>query len=201
MAIISVLAALIIPIGKSVNRRKIIAKARAELAQAQLAIESYKTSLGHYPPDNSLNPRINQLYFELRGTTNTGSTYRTLDGSAEIPASPTAIQKYFGTVNGFINCTQSGGSDEGRKAKAFLPDLKPGQIGDISANASDRVKILVCSVPWPNDPTGLNPIRYNSSSPTNNPNAFDLWIDVIIDGKTNRISNWSQEPQVVSTPY
>jgi prepilin-type N-terminal cleavage/methylation domain-containing protein len=208
IAIISILAALVIPIGKAVNRKKIVAKARAELAQTQLAIEAYKASLGHYPPDNNLTPRINQLYFELRGTTNTGSTYRTLDGSAEIPMRPAALQAYFGGVSGFINCTQPGGSDEGRKAKAFLPDLKPGQIGDISTSASDRVKILACSVPWPNDPSfpipghpGLNPIRYNSSSPTNNPGSFDLWIDVVIDGKTNRLSNWSQEPLVVSLPY
>jgi prepilin-type N-terminal cleavage/methylation domain-containing protein len=208
IAIISILAALVIPIGKAVNRRKIVAKARAELAQAQFAIEAYKAGLGHYPPDNVLNPIINQLYFELRGTTNTGTTYRTLDGSAEIPMRPAAIQTYFAGVSGFINCTQPGGSDEGRKAKAFLPDLKPGQIGDISASPSDRVKILVCSVPWPNDPNfpvpnhpGLNPIRYNSTYPTNNPNSFDLWIDFVIDGKTNRISNWSQEPLVVSRPY
>ena len=204
IAIISILAALVIPIGKAVNRRKIVAKARAELAQAQIAIEAYKASLGHYPPDNVGNPIINQLYFELRGTTNTGTTYRTLDGSAEIPMRPASIQTYFAGVSGFINCTQPGGSDEGRKAKAFLPDLKPGQIGDISTSPSDRVKILVCSVPWPNNglaPNGLNPIRYNSSYPTNNPNSFDLWIDVIIDGKTNRLSNWSQEPLVVSRPY
>ena len=208
IAVISILAALIIPIGKAVNRRKIVAKARAELAQAQLAIEAYKASLGHYPPDNSFSPRVNQLYFELKGTTNTGTTYRTLDGSAEIPMRPVTIQTYFAGVSGFINCTQPGGSDEGRKAKSFLPDLKPGQIGDISTTAADRVKILVSSVPWPNDPTfpipghpGLNPVRYNSSSPTNNPGSFDLWIDVIIDGKTNRVSNWSQEPLVVSRPY
>jgi hypothetical protein len=47
----------------------------------------------------------------------------------------------------------------------------------------------------------MNPIRYNSSSPTNNPNSYDLWIDVVIDGKTNRISNWSKERVIVSTPW
>ena len=69
IAVISILAALIIPIGKAVNRRKIISKARGELAQAETAIESYKDALGHYPPDNHLPgnlviPWRNQLYFE-----------------------------------------------------------------------------------------------------------------------------------------
>jgi len=204
IAVISILAALIMPIGKAVNRKKILSKCRAELAQVEIAIETYKSSLGHYPPDNNLNPRLNPLYFELLGTTNTGTVYRTLDGSAEIPVNVTAISKYFGGVSGFINCTQPGGSDEGRRAKSFLPDLRPGQVGDISMSGSERVKILVSSVPGPPDqpfPVPMNPIRYNSSSPTNNPNSFDLWIDAMIDGKTNRISNWSREPLVVSRPY
>ena len=71
-------------------------------------------------------------------------------------------------------------------------------------NKIDRAYIIVCSVPWPADLNyplpnhpGVNPFRYNSSSPTNNPNSFDLWIDVMIDGKTNRISNWSREPIIL----
>lgn len=209
IAVISILAALIIPIGKAVNRKKIISKARGELAQVETAIESYKETLGHYPPDNHLPPNQvipwrNQLYFELKGTTNTGSTYLTLDGSAQVPADVPTLSVYFAGVSGFINCTLPGGSDEGRRAKSFLSDLKPGQVGDVSQAPADHVKVLTSSVPWPrNDwgPNNMNPIRYNSSSPTNNPNSFDLWIDVVIDGKTNRISNWSQEPLVVSSPY
>ena len=46
----------------------------------------------------------------------------------------------------------------------------------------------------------LNPWRYNSSSPTNNPNSYDLWVDVLIGGKTNRFSNWSRQPTIVNTP-
>ena len=45
-------------------------------------------------------------------------------------------------------------------------------------------------------PHKINPYRYNSSSPTNNPRSYDLWIDVLIGGKINRISNWSEQPIV-----
>jgi hypothetical protein len=41
-----------------------------------------------------------------------------------------------------------------------------------------------------------NPWRYNSSNPTNNPNGYDLWIDLSISGKTNRISNWNRTVQI-----
>jgi hypothetical protein len=41
----------------------------------------------------------------------------------------------------------------------------------------------------------VSPWFYNSSNPTNNPGSYDLWMDVFYSGKTNRISNWSQNPQ------
>ena len=43
----------------------------------------------------------------------------------------------------------------------------------------------------------INPWRYNSSNPRYNPKSFDLWIDVIAGGKTNRICNWSDKPITV----
>ena len=46
-------------------------------------------------------------------------------------------------------------------------------------------------------PVTLNPWRYNSSHPTHNQATYDLWVDVIVDGKTNRISNWSDKPDIV----
>jgi hypothetical protein len=44
---------------------------------------------------------------------------------------------------------------------------------------------------------GVNPWRYNSSSPTNNPGAYDLWIQIVITpGQTNLICNWRKQPQI-----
>jgi hypothetical protein len=39
----------------------------------------------------------------------------------------------------------------------------------------------------------INPWRYNSVSPVNNPKSYDLWVDILIGGKTNRICNWSDK--------
>ena len=206
IAIISILAALIIPVTGAVNRNKMRAKARTELTLVQMAIENYKTKMGHYPPDNPGLPSTNQLYFELLGCTNLGNGFATLDGSAQIQQ--TEFRQAFGPgVSGFVNCVASTGGEEARQAGRFIPgDLKPAQVG--SWPTDPNVKALVSSIPWsdPNPSTwfwgvqGLNPFYYNSSNPTNNPGTFDLWVDVVIAGKVNRISNWSRDPIILGMP-
>jgi prepilin-type N-terminal cleavage/methylation domain-containing protein len=196
IAIIAILAAMIIPISGAVNRNKIKAKARVELEQVATAIELYKTKLGHYPPDNPFNPATNQLLFELLGTTFTNGAYATLDGSAWVNSS--ALGSVFGLagaspkVGGIINTTQGTVGDEGRVATHFLSGLKPDEVATITSPGGNQVKILVAAVPGPTA-NYLTTINYVSSSPTNNPNTYDLWVDVVISGKTNRISNWSQQ--------
>jgi prepilin-type N-terminal cleavage/methylation domain-containing protein len=216
IAIISVLAALIFPVTGAVNRAKIRHVAQGELAQIETAIESYKAKHGVYPPDSNApgapgNPNyVNQLYYELLGTTfdSANTRYTTLDGSSTLTnATPASLSLVFGpSVEGFVNSTKGGG-DEGAVATASIKGLKPSQIGLLN----NGVHILVCSIPWPKDnayqpvpggfaPPGLNPWRYVSSTPTNNPNSFDLWVDVMMGSKTNRISNWSEGPKAVGAP-
>jgi hypothetical protein len=95
------------------------------------------------------------------------------------------------SVGGLVNTSRTGAGDESRPAKAFLNGLKPDEVAQIAAPAGDVVKLFVAGVP--STPGVLNPIRYVSSNPTNNPNSFDLWVDVVISGKTNRLSNWNKE--------
>ena len=54
---------------------------------------------------------------------------------------------------------------------------------------------------WPKDPNfpppipsnpRLNPWRYVSSNPTNNPGRFDLWAEYIEKGQKKIIANWRQ---------
>ena len=74
IAIMGVLAALIFPVLGEVKKRQYINHAQAEMAQLETAIERYKAAYGFYPPGNQLNPAnplVNQLYYELTGTTNT----------------------------------------------------------------------------------------------------------------------------------
>lgn len=204
IAIMAILAAMIIPISGAVTRNRMRAKARTELEQVATGIELYKAKLGHYPPDNPVNLATNQLYFELLGTTFSngpnGSVYTTLDGSATVLASHLAL--VFGgppTIGGIVNSSQGATSDESRSASSFLKGLKPGEVALIKKPGMDptfdQVKILVSSAV-----TGvntINPFCYVSSNPTNNPNGYDLWVDIVISGKTNRISNWNLQPIIL----
>jgi prepilin-type N-terminal cleavage/methylation domain-containing protein len=199
IAVIATLAAMIFPAFGMIKRRAAIQKAQTELKLVASAITDYKNQYRHYPPDHPGNPITNGLYFELLGTVQKGANFETKNGDAWILASDVPIQ--FGQ-GGFVNCTKGGGDDNTQAAKKFLVELKPAQYGEIAPGSN--IRLLACSVKWPDNNTspiltspGLNPWRYVSSSPTNNPGEFDLWVDIIVGSKTNRISNWSDKPLIV----
>jgi len=207
IAIIGILAALIFPITGALDKKKKIAVAQTQLKALEAAIDGYKTKLGYYPPDNTNNVVTNQLYFELLGTTNngtptTGATqWGTIDNSAQITSTATPNILSVFNVAGFANTsTRAHSDDQGAAATPFLNNLTPNQIGYIDPNYQ-QIKILVCSVEWPPDKTPapisgtlFNPWRYISTHPTNNTSTYDLWVDLVIRGKTNRVSNWSTTP-------
>ena len=212
IAIIAILASLIIPVVGAVNRKKQLAVAKAQLQVLESAIDGYKTKLGYYPPDNTNDPAINPLFFELMGTTNNGAgqpnpnLWVTMDGSAQITAngSPPNINSVFG-LSGFANTsTRAHSDDQGQAASTFINNLSPNEVG-LYDPANPNIKILVCSVPWPADKTpypvpnnpALNPWRYLSSHPTNNTASYDLWVDIVFGHKTNRVCNWSPNPIVL----
>ena len=173
------------------KRQQYIRNATAEMEQLETAIERYKAAYGFYPPDNQLNPGnpltpnplMNQLYFELLGTTNmapspASPSYQSLDDPSLPPLSQGNVTAVFG-VSGFMNCSKPGSAEDAREAQDFLPGLKANQV-TIFTNSSapnNPVKLIITSVGGP-DTTyhplgpgalGINPWRYNSSNPTNNP--------------------------------
>lgn len=213
IAIIGILAALIFPAFNAVDARAKRNKAHSELKQIETALDSYLAKYNHYPPDNTSYPitdprrfAVNQLFYEVLGTTNYNNSYSTLDGREQILAA--SVSTAFGSgVSGFVNCSRSAGDDAiNASAKNFLPSLRPGFYG-FATNGVVRYGLLTCSMPWPKDrgpavsgagfPPDLNPIRYNSSAPTHNKKTYDLWVDIFVAGKTNRISNWNSTYEVV----
>ena len=213
IAIIGVLAAMTFPAMRGIKAAQIRTRARGELVKVETAIENYKTKQGYYPPDSAPNYVVNQLYYELLGTTNVGTAgapvYQTLDGSARISAA--TFSSVFSTnVSGIMNCTRGGGGDEGASARAYLNNLKPSQFLTITNGVSPTPACTVLGAAlvgpqmlgnYGTQLSSINPWRYNSSSPRYNTKSFDLWIDVSINGKTYRICNWSDQPLIVSTPY
>jgi len=202
ISIIALLAAFTIPVLKTVARKKILDRTRGEMEQLATAIDRYKAAYGFYPPSNPANPGsplITPLYFELLGTTNNQGTYYTLDGSASIGAATATLNSAFG-VSGFINCSKTGAGEDAPPARNFLPGLKSNQYGSASNN-SVVATVFVASVggpdpnyqPFHNTP-GFNPWRYANPG-TNNPNSYDLWVQLVISGRTNLVCNWSKQVQ------
>lgn len=199
ISIIGILAAFTIPALKAFKRISIINQTRAEMGQLELAIDSFKGAYGFYPPSNPNTPLINPLYFELLGTTNdlANGVYRALDGSATMDDSTLAMNNAFG-VSGFVNCMKPGAGEDAPVARSFISNLKPKQFISITNN-SVLATVLMAAVggpdanykPFANTPD-FNPWRYVSPG-VNNPTSYDLWVQLVISGKTNLICNWNKQ--------
>jgi len=188
IAIIGVLSALLLNLLPRAANMKVRTRVKAELAQLETAIEAYKEKRGHYPPDHPGLPSTNSLYYELVGTAlNNASSgnpsYTTLSGDNSILT--TDVMAAFG-VPGFINANAT--ADD---AKNFHPVLKVGQqTTEIQINGH-QVKLLSVACKGPNGDFCV--WNYNSSTPVHNPNSFDLWVDVLLSGKTNTFGNWKKD--------
>ncbi len=205
ISIIAVLAGLIVGLAGYATRKNRDAAIRAEMNKLITAIEAYNAAFGQYPPDNvvrrnplRVDPLINPLYYELSGTIvdNDNKTFRTPnvssnDLSALIPA---GVVKSTFNMDGFVN------------AKPDPKDLKKLPITFTSKqygtnNSVPEIRLLAVPVAWPlNQPPligggtpGLNPWRYVSTSPTNNPTSFDLWAEYVDGKKIKIICNWSKD--------
>lgn len=197
IAIIGVLAGLTLGIAAAAKSARINGRAKAELQQLQSAIESYKGDRHAYPPDhklaagspNKVDPVINQLFYELRGTEVVSGQFRPRGGGEAV--TPAQIQQVFGR-GGFLNASQ----DANEPSRSYL-DIKPSSIARVDVKGA-TVQLLVSPFEWPrnaDEPAPLagsvaNPWRYVSTSPTNNTGGFDLWTEVYV-GKEKRIfKNW-----------
>lgn len=107
-------------------------------------------------------------------------------------------------------------ADRQTKRRLFSREFKDGQVCEIFrsptvsgyvdfellavGHSGDASGKKAAGISWPlNDsrfpapvPTnpGLNPWRYVSTNPTNNPNSFDLWAEIVVKGERRIIGNW-----------
>jgi prepilin-type N-terminal cleavage/methylation domain-containing protein len=212
IAVIGVLAGLGLSVAGGVRKQQYIRTATAELNQIETALDNYKAKYGFYPPSNpNLSGYYNTLYYELSGVTNTtpnspSQTYQTLDGASTITAanykSAFTSTTPAASLGGIINCT-SGGAEDGITAKNFLLGLKANRIGNCTTLSGVPITCLITSMRGPDanyQPVGVpevNPFRYIYPG-TNNPSSYDLWVQLVINGKTNLVCNWSKQVTVNS---
>lgn len=220
ISIMAVLAGLVFMVTPSVTFKKRKLTAIAEMNEIVQAIDSYKAQYNAFPPDNpnlyggsvsnyAYNSGINTLFYELIGTTYTPGTPDSFT-LANPPSnlSSTDVQNAFG-VGGFLNVTQGGSDPNSPKAKEFLRP-KSSRYAYYPSGGTNVI-LLICSVEGTNSPpnvlmgndpqTGttfpINPWHYVSTTPTNNPKGYELWVDIQSSGSTtnarrSRISNWSK---------
>ncbi len=183
IAIIAILAGLLFPVMGVVNANRMRSVARAELTQITTAIDKYYGAYHSYPQDNPLNLKTNALYLELSGMQLVGTKYRSLDGSYSVDTN--AVMTVC-NIPGLLNASTSIQATDDRPAiSSYLTGVKPAQLATNNPAANQNVRFLICSAddsPW----------NYRSTNPTNNPGSYDLWIDLVAGGKTNRIANWNK---------
>ncbi|HEX4343808.1 MAG TPA: hypothetical protein VH255_10470 [Verrucomicrobiae bacterium] len=194
IGIIALLAALLVPLTALAVAKMKLSRAAVELTDLATVIQNYKETKGFYPPDNPNDVTQPPLFYELNGTIfdPVAQTYRPMYntnlGITAIPAANLPLE--FG-VQGFVNTTQNPADNP-----VFSHNFSPSQFtDDTNSTLLIKYKILVCPIVHL-DGT-INPYNYNSTNPTNNPNTFDLWVDIISRGKTNRVCNWSVKPIVL----
>jgi prepilin-type N-terminal cleavage/methylation domain-containing protein len=205
IGIIAILAALLFPAGAAVKRKATLSRVTAEIKQVEGMINSYQLDKGFYPPDNkqisgplvSVVSYPNSLYYELRGARAlTQQSFVTLDERETNTV--VELQSAF-RVPG-INNLQLTTVTDGPTAKDYLGDISSARHARVDFGAPAGIKtVLGTKVDGPLavttvDGDTFNPFHYVATTPTNNVQTFDLWVDIIVGGKTNRISNWSDKP-------
>jgi prepilin-type N-terminal cleavage/methylation domain-containing protein len=200
IAVIAILAGILLGALPAVVDKRTRSVVRAELRQLVTQIEAYKEKHGFYPPDNTNNIAQPPLFYELVGTTvaSNPDRYIPLNGAPEL--TPQQIKDDFGP-DGFLNTAPERG-----EVKSFLRNLKTNAQYVVSPFSTTGKGIVLrvpakgpanAAVPAAED---LNTWRYivakgNTTGvyPTNNPNTFDLWAEVVIRGKTVTIGNWKEQ--------
>ncbi|PYK96035.1 MAG: hypothetical protein DME19_21040 [Verrucomicrobia bacterium] len=204
IGIIALLAGLIVGLSAYTGRKLRESRIRAELDQLVTAIEAYHARFNQYPPDNVVsrnplvvNPVTNSLFYELSGViVEPNNKFHLPNRTQQFSAS--TVQTFFNT-DGFVNA--------GANAREIKPcaSFKSSQHKAIAALPAD-IELLAVPVDWPsNDPRfpppfnspdpnvkRINPWRYVSTQPTNNPASFDLWAEYVEGAKVRVICNWSR---------
>lgn len=222
ISIIGVLAGFVVGLAPVAGAKMRTARVQSQLEALTTSIEQYKLRFGVYPPDNYnavtgvTDPALNPLYYELSGVfvdnVSANPHFVTSDGQTAL-YSPN-LQQWFNR-DGILNAAPVGHrrsisvnfreSDHAQifrsgsvahysplevLAVGFVTDAT-GKRGSGFAWPTDAASIRQFGQPVPGNP-GLNPWRYVSTNPTNNPGSYDLWAEIIVRGEKKIIGNIKQ---------
>ena len=201
IGVIGILAAMVVALAPAAMRKRLDSRAQTELTQLISAIEAYKAKKGFYPPSNPIDETKPPLYYELKGVRKMANGYQTLDGASSIPESD--VPGAYG-VAGFVNATTDAGTDDPDRlpAENFHGGVKVSQLGYLGSS-----NIVYLGIPYEGSDTNMlggkafSRWRYYSidtnampvsGRPKRNKEAYDLWIELKVGGKTKIYGNWKE---------
>jgi hypothetical protein len=175
---------------------KVCASLREQRRTLISALTAYKAHFGVYPPDAVLNrqPLVvdavkNPLLYELVGVVYNPTNKMFAVGGLE--AADAQYVKDFFHCDGFKNCAESA-----EQVQHFLPAFPTTVWRAVQLHDDPDVFALGFNVPYDESAPKItwefdvSSWRYVSSTPTNNPGSFDLWIELRTKHQTITIGNW-----------
>jgi prepilin-type N-terminal cleavage/methylation domain-containing protein len=192
IAIIGLLSGLVIGLSGIAVQKQREARIRGDHTKLLTALDSYKSEMGNYPPDNgelstwpvdsTTNANYlaragkNPLYYELSGALFNNGTFTVMGSTQTITA--TVLNREF-KVNGIENSAR-----EKRDVRFRNMTFKGDQYQQL--DTVDKAPALVLSVPikgefqLPGKNGPINPWYYDASSTNrHNPETFDLWSEYL----------------------
>lgn len=185
IAIIAIVAALVVGLAGIASENKKVSRAKAELAKLVTLIDAYQSKVGVFPPDRSSSPGTNSLLYELAGgirdrADDTNPNYITPFGNI----TSNELWTTYGT-SGMLNAIEKDGNADDMKVHRILKDIHKDQTNAVAGHIS-----LVVPVDGPNGQP--NPWKYlRGANAVHNPDTYDLWVEIVVRGKTITIGNWS----------
>lgn len=188
IGIMILVAGMVVGLAGVVGEKKKISRTQVEREKLVTLIESYKTKIGVYPPQNPdpNNLGMNTLIYELAGAViyppATNPEYETPFGTID----SNTLFSVFG-VRGIINA-----STDPTEVKRLLKSLRPDQKAEI---APDTLSLVVPIDGVNGQP---NPWRYMTGTNAatvgtnilHNRESFDLWAEIDTGKKVITIGNW-----------
>jgi prepilin-type N-terminal cleavage/methylation domain-containing protein len=197
IAIIGLLAGLIVSAASVAKAKSIRYYAESQRDALITAIDRYYRDRGYYPPDNAnattgynVDSIDCSLFYEITGCTNKSDG--TIVDKVTLGAVNLTGLGVSGVLNGQDPTTVKNYYDN---VKATQHSLVTNGICTFEAFGIPRPGPIMLQGTNANGGQPINPFHYVKSNPTNNPNSYDLWIDVLWSGNTNRVSNWTSEPK------
>lgn len=201
IAIMGILGGLVVGLAAAASKKRVITRAKADLARIQTAIADYESTYDQPPPGNPNSVIMSSLYYELTGVQYdpAATNYTTLDTMNTL--TPTETATMFG-VGGMLNSENPEG---------FLR-IRPKQWAEITqSGVTSRILIAEGEGPPADMLTGtvdgaerqVNPWRYSEISPTYNRATYDLWVEVVVgqvkdEGSPVNNPTFSDQVEIIS---